>query len=264
MTTTEAIKKWQGIIGVKPDGIFGYNTDIATRSWQAGHGLTVDGVVGPNTWASANVTGAPTIRNTTSTKVINNTSAQDFSTSTKIWQKIVGVLQTGVFDATTDAATRVWQLAHGIAPDGIVGVNTWKAVGYMGNMPILKIEAILSATSIVEAVANPVQAMQDAVQVPGQVFAQAVAPAAQFKPEPAIQIPAGAFNPEPTAANPLLTSIASAVQWATPQPAAAQAPAQVQKAAIVPFYQNIPMWAKLTAGGLLAATIGLAFVPRKK
>lgn len=41
------------------------------------------------------------------------------------WQRIVGVPETGTFDAATEAATRVWQARRGLTPDGIVGPKTW-------------------------------------------------------------------------------------------------------------------------------------------
>lgn len=45
-----AVKVWQIIIGVTPDGKFGSGTESTTRDWQESHGLTVDGTVGPMSW----------------------------------------------------------------------------------------------------------------------------------------------------------------------------------------------------------------------
>jgi len=56
---SEAVKVWQGIVGVTKDGIFGANTKTATILWQSKHGLTADGVVGPKTWAAAGMNSAP-------------------------------------------------------------------------------------------------------------------------------------------------------------------------------------------------------------
>ena len=45
-----AVKIWQIIVGVEPDGDFGSKTDTATRNWQKKNGLSVDGVVGAKSW----------------------------------------------------------------------------------------------------------------------------------------------------------------------------------------------------------------------
>lgn len=50
---SDAVKVWQGLIGLKADGIFGPATDAATRAFQSKNGLVADGVVGPKTWAAA-------------------------------------------------------------------------------------------------------------------------------------------------------------------------------------------------------------------
>lgn len=47
-----------------------------------------------------------------------------------VWQGVVGVKVTGVFDAATVAATKQWQAAHGLTADGVVGPKSWTAAGY--------------------------------------------------------------------------------------------------------------------------------------
>jgi hypothetical protein len=47
------VKKWQLIVGTKPDGIFGPLTRQATTIYQVKHGLKADGIVGPKTWTVA-------------------------------------------------------------------------------------------------------------------------------------------------------------------------------------------------------------------
>ncbi len=46
----KAVKIWQIIVGVNPDGIFGSGTEAATRTFQRQHGLSVDGIVGKQSW----------------------------------------------------------------------------------------------------------------------------------------------------------------------------------------------------------------------
>jgi peptidoglycan hydrolase-like protein with peptidoglycan-binding domain len=49
--TGAAVRVWQVIVGVDPDGEFGYLTKAATLTFQTAHNLEVDGVVGPESWA---------------------------------------------------------------------------------------------------------------------------------------------------------------------------------------------------------------------
>lgn len=46
----------------------------------------------------------------------------------KEWQRIVRVAADGIFGKVTEEATKLWQLAHGLKVDGIVGVRTWGLV----------------------------------------------------------------------------------------------------------------------------------------
>lgn len=46
----KAVKVWQIIVGVLPDGKFGSGTLKKTIAWQESHGLVGDGVVGPKSW----------------------------------------------------------------------------------------------------------------------------------------------------------------------------------------------------------------------
>lgn len=47
-----AVKLWQTIVGVDPDGDFGYLTKAATLTFQTANNLEVDGIVGPKSWAA--------------------------------------------------------------------------------------------------------------------------------------------------------------------------------------------------------------------
>lgn len=46
----KAVKVWQVIVGVKPDGDFGNLTHLATLTFQAKYGLVKDGIVGKKSW----------------------------------------------------------------------------------------------------------------------------------------------------------------------------------------------------------------------
>ena len=46
----KAVKVWQCIVGVNPDGKFGNLTHLATLTFQTKHGLVKDGIVGKNSW----------------------------------------------------------------------------------------------------------------------------------------------------------------------------------------------------------------------
>ena len=45
-----AVKIWQIIVNVEADGVFGADTERATKDFQRANGLTVDGIVGAKSW----------------------------------------------------------------------------------------------------------------------------------------------------------------------------------------------------------------------
>lgn len=47
----ELVRRWQTILGITADGVFGPKTRDATIDWQREHKLVPDGVVGPLSWA---------------------------------------------------------------------------------------------------------------------------------------------------------------------------------------------------------------------
>jgi peptidoglycan hydrolase-like protein with peptidoglycan-binding domain len=54
-----AVASWQKIINVAADGVFGEETEKATRVFQMMNGLKPDGLVGPQTWARAAMLSQP-------------------------------------------------------------------------------------------------------------------------------------------------------------------------------------------------------------
>jgi peptidoglycan hydrolase-like protein with peptidoglycan-binding domain len=169
----DAVKKWQSILGVKADGIYGPATAAATKKWQSEHAIKADGVVGPATWTAALGTSGKAKDAVTSLLVpiisqpapantavvqnfdLNNAVAKPVAASTaqiprpkqpavspgtqgnptlrlgstgeavKRWQGILGIAQSGTFDAATKAATIAWQKKYGLVADGVVGAATW-------------------------------------------------------------------------------------------------------------------------------------------
>jgi len=47
------------------------------------------------------------------------------------WQGIIGVGESGYFDANTESATKRWQELRGLLPDGVVGPRTWAVAGFV-------------------------------------------------------------------------------------------------------------------------------------
>jgi peptidoglycan hydrolase-like protein with peptidoglycan-binding domain len=53
----------------------------------------------------------------------------------RTWQKIIGVEQDGSFGPLTEQATKRWQAAHDLVPDGVVGPATWGKAGIAPKKP---------------------------------------------------------------------------------------------------------------------------------
>ncbi len=53
-----------------------------------------------------------------------------------VWQRIIGATADERFGPATDARTRVWQAAHDLHADGIVGPQSWRAAGEEPAVPL--------------------------------------------------------------------------------------------------------------------------------
>ena len=106
------------------DGIFGSRTASAVRDFQSNNGLAVDGLVGANTWRTLlTLPPYPLLRQGSRGAYVR--FLQQLLES-KFYP--VGTID-GIFGSRTASAVRSFQSANGLAVDGIVGTNTWGALG---------------------------------------------------------------------------------------------------------------------------------------
>ncbi|WUV84518.1 peptidoglycan-binding protein [Streptomyces sp. NBC_01476] len=120
--TGEAVRAVQYLLNahgsaLTVDGDFGPATNTAVRSFQSGHGLAVDGVVGPATWGALVVTVQQGSSGPAVSAVQHELNAHGSALTVD-----------GVFGAATNTAVRSFQSGHGLAVDGVVGPNTWRAL----------------------------------------------------------------------------------------------------------------------------------------
>lgn len=80
----------------------------------------------------------------------SNPTIQSGSTGPTVtaWQNTIGVVPAdGIFGPQTLAATKAWQSAHGLTPDGIVGPLTWAAATNGGVLPNTGVSAGASSSA---------------------------------------------------------------------------------------------------------------------
>jgi peptidoglycan hydrolase-like protein with peptidoglycan-binding domain len=143
------VVRLQETLGVQVDGTFGPETEAAVKHAQALHHIVVDGVVGPGELRqmffpnrhqapASSVQGGqahlasatPTNGGTSVTNAAPATPARNGSTNpiTRL-QEALNIQADGQFGAQTEAAVKNLQARDGLAVDGVVGPETWRALG---------------------------------------------------------------------------------------------------------------------------------------
>lgn len=130
------------------DGIFGKETEAAVKEFQTIFNLTPDGIIGPATWYAI-------VRIYNGIKRLSELDSEGIALE-ELSKEFPGVLRagdsgnnvrnlqyflavvgefydtvpqieiTGIYDPPTEAAVRAFQETYGLPVDGIVGINTWQ------------------------------------------------------------------------------------------------------------------------------------------
>lgn len=109
---------------LEPDGVFGGNTLRAVKTFQANNNLTQDGIVGRNSWNA--------LLNLNPSSVVLRRGSRA-SAGLLLQKYLLSFLYPitdldGIFGSETENAVREFQQENGLAVDGVVGANTWRAI----------------------------------------------------------------------------------------------------------------------------------------
>ena len=136
VTDLQTRLKAQGFNPGAIDGNFGPNTKAAVMAFQKSKGLVQDGIVGVNTWTALGVNcgstpgpgPSPTHPCPTLAQGSRGSYVTDLQTRLKAQGFNPGTID-GNFGPNTKSAVMAFQKSKGLVQDGIVGVNTWTALG---------------------------------------------------------------------------------------------------------------------------------------
>ncbi len=117
---------------IRIDGLYGRDTAAAVRWFQRTHGLRADGIVGPATYQALH----RTEKTAQTARVVRYlwlqrppVAGQDVLKIQRALLKAgYRVTLDGHYGPETDLAVTGFQRKHGIAPDGMVGPQTWNAL----------------------------------------------------------------------------------------------------------------------------------------
>ena len=125
---------------VEMDGVFGPQTRSAVTDFQTRFGLGVDGIVGPRTWRALLDVYLGIAASAGLVVTYPGTLLRQGSRGMNVWlmQDYLGVIgrryplppveADGIFGPTTEATVIAFQRLFGLAPDGIIGENTWDRI----------------------------------------------------------------------------------------------------------------------------------------
>lgn len=116
-------------LSLEVDGEFGSLTEAATKEFQQRAGLPVTGVVDEATW-QALPTGLPmpVLKKGAKGPVVRNPQTVLTMGAFDLWKTTPDGID-GEFGSNTEASVRAFQTWARIQVDGIVGVQTWNALG---------------------------------------------------------------------------------------------------------------------------------------
>ncbi len=161
--TVDPIVRLQETLGVQVDGTFGPETEAAVKHAQALHHIVADGVVGPETWRALSLHGHGELKQTLfpaahrpargTTQVTDDhiaggatggdpaTGPADSAAGTLApattqggnpvarLQEALHISADGQFGPQTESAVKQLQARDGLPVDGVVGPETWRALG---------------------------------------------------------------------------------------------------------------------------------------